>query len=76
MSYKDMSLRIGKEEVYLLNDWEEWVLRIPVQSGDGFYFGKFKDGTEYRIKADTNLVAQTMLESKEISKSKEEYERY
>lgn len=65
--------KIGKQDVYLLNAFEEWAMLIP-KTGGGEYPAKFKGGKLYKIARTTKLATDTLLEANEISK--EEFEKY
>lgn len=64
--------RIGREEIFLLNDYEEMAFRItedPVE-----YFAKFKGEKEFGAKSDSKVLTDAILEQKELTK--EEYNSF
>lgn len=65
--------KIGKQDVYLLNFFEEWAMMIP-KDGSEMYPCKFKEEALYKIAFSTNLACDTLSQANEISK--EEFEKY
>lgn len=65
MTQTDLIGRIGKEEIYLLNDYEDAVVRIsasPIQ-----YFVKFKGRRENEARSDSRIVTDAIIEREEIT---------
>lgn len=71
--HDDLNEKLGKQDVYLINDFEEWAMMIPKDGGE-MYPCKFKGDKLYKIKFSTNLACETLMRSQEISK--EEFEKY
>jgi hypothetical protein len=72
MSYKAIINKIGKQIVYLLNDFRDVVMKIPK---DNEYFEvKAKDGSEWKVHNTTDLARETLLEGNEITEK--EYSEY
>lgn len=68
----DISNRIGKEELYLLNDYEDAVVRItasPIQ-----YFIKFKGRREQQAPEASRIVADAIITPEPITK--EAYDQF
>jgi len=72
-NYERITGDIGKREIFLLNDFEGCVMRIPRNHG-GIYLMKFQGGQEYEIKYSAKLACDTKFDAKEITK--EQYEKY
>ncbi len=59
---------------YFENTFEDIALRTEPGEGHGKTFAKFKGGTEYPIKPDSNLIYEALCTGRELTK--EEYENY
>ena len=65
---------VAGNTIYLENTLEDIAIKsVPVGTGVE-YFARFKGGTEYRLKHNSKLLAETWMEAKEITA--EEYKYY
>jgi hypothetical protein len=71
--YYAMIEKMSTEMVYLENAFEDMVFRRE-PGGEEKWFAKKMGGKEYEIRYNSNLVADTKREYKEITK--EQYDKY
>jgi len=70
--YEKLRAKIGKQTVYLLNDFRDVVIKIV--PSENYWYAKPKSGNEYRLHHSTDLARETPLEANEITEK--EYNRY
>jgi hypothetical protein len=67
--YQDIIKRLPKEEIFLENTFEGIAIRsVPGKTSE--FYAKFKGKAEYRIDHQSQVVAEALLEAKEISREK------
>ncbi|WP_426292009.1 hypothetical protein ACN9ML_18415 [Dyadobacter endophyticus] len=59
---------------FLLNDYEDAVVRFEEQDGQNVWYLKFKGEKEFQVERSHRLVADAILENVQITK--EEYEAF
>lgn len=67
IEYKRIVKKVGKQEVYLYNDFEEIVIRIPIDHLT--CYAKGKGEKEYPLEFTSVLVTDTLIDGSEIDKS-------
>jgi hypothetical protein len=72
MSYQSILNKIGKQTVYLLNDFRDVVVKIMPRNEN--WHVKAKDCTEWDVHYSTDIANETLLEAKEITEK--EYNEY
>jgi hypothetical protein len=65
--------KMSMQKVYLINEMKGVVMKILPGNTVNFY-AKFKGGKEYRLRSDTDLAAETVLEGEETTEK--EYDNY